>query len=349
MTCGQSPKELRYRNLKRTMVAAVLLATPQSVWAATVADFFRGKVISIYVGYGAGGGFDFYGRLASRHLGKHIPGQPRVVVQNMPGAGSLRAANFLYNVAPKDGTALGVISPNSVVDGALGTPNVQYQAQRFNWIGRIGPNVDVTLTWYKSPAKTIEEAKVNSVALAASGPGSTSEFLPRLLNNIVGTKFKVVPGYAGATEGMLAMERGEVDGAMTSWNTLRTTKADWLKEKKVQVLVQYVPERLSDMADVPSIGDLGKTTEDRQVLMLFATGGVIGKAIMAPPDVPRETVDALRQGMDAMFKDPQFLAEVESTSTEFDSLSGAELQKEIEKAAVVPASVINRARQALGM
>lgn len=241
-----------------------------TVGAAQPVDF-SGKTITIYIGYGAGGGFDYYGRLAARHLGRHLPGKPTVVVSNMPGAGSLRAANYLFNVAPKDGTALGIITPTVALEEVLGTKGVQYQAGRFNWIGRIGPNIDVSMTWHASKVKTIEDAKRFRAAMAASGPGSTSEYLPKVLNMVVGTQFEIIVGYAGANEGMLAMERGEVDGAMTSWNTLSTSKQEWLSSKKVNVVVQYVSQRLPDMPDVPALGELGRTAQDRQILELFAS------------------------------------------------------------------------------
>lgn len=327
-------------------VAATLVFAPNAVVAQ---EDFKGKTITIYVGYGAGGGFDFYGRLASRHLGRHIPGQPNVIVSNMPGAGSLRAANYLYGVAPKDGTALGVITPTVALEEALGTEGVQYKAGKFNWVGRIGPNIDVTMTWHTSKVKTLEDAKRQPAQLAASGPGSTSAYLPKVLNSIIGTKFNIITGFGGANDGMLAMERGETDGAMTSLNTLRTSKAEWLKDKKVNVLIQYVPERLKDLPDVPALVELGKTPEDKQILGLFASTATVGKALVAPPDVPKETLGILRKAFAAMIKDPEFLAEVQKTNTEFDPASGEELQKMVEAVANMPEALRKRAREARGM
>src|SRR5262245_41324763 len=271
-----SPRSLRSSFVILLVVATMLV--PAIRPATAQSDDLKGKTITIYIGYGAGGGFDYYGRLAARHLGRHLPGNPTVVVSNMPGAGSLRAANYLYAVAPKDGTALGVITPTVALEEMLGTQGVQYKTADFNWIGRIGPNIDVTMTWHTSKVKTLDDAKRETAALASSGPGSTSAYLPIVLNNVVGTRFKIVTGYAGANDGMLAMERSETDGAMTSWNTLSTTKQQWLTEKKVNVLVQYVPERLKEMPDVPALIELGKTPEDKQILSLFASAATVGKA-----------------------------------------------------------------------
>lgn len=308
-----------------------------------------GKTITIYIGYGAGGGFDYYGRLAARHLGRHIPGNPAVVVSNMPGAGSLRAANYLFNVAPKDGTALGVITPTVALEEVLGTKGVQYRAARFNWIGRMGPNIDVSMTWHASKVRTIEDAKRFPAAMAASGPGSTSEYLPKVLNTVVGTQFKVVVGYAGANEGMLAMERGEVDGAMTSWNTLSTSKQEWVRDRKVNVIVQYVSQRLKEMPNTPALAELGRTADDRQILELFASSATIGKAILAPPDVPADHVRMLRQAFAAMLTDPTFLADVEKNKTEYDPASGEELQRMVEAASGISAAARDLARKARGM
>jgi tripartite-type tricarboxylate transporter receptor subunit TctC len=333
----------------RLAFAFSLTATLALAWAPAAAqEDFKGKTITIYVGYGAGGGFDFYGRLAARHIGKHLPGQPNVVVSNMPGAGSLRAANYIYAVAPKDGTALGVITPTVALEEALETEGVQYKSGKFNWIGRIGPNIDVTMTWHTSKVRSLEDAKRETAQLAASGPGSTSAYLPKVLNSIIGTKFNIITGFGGANDGMLAMERGETDGAMTSLNTLRTSKAEWLKDKKVNVLIQYVPERLKDLPDVPALIELGKTPEDKQILGLFASTATVGKALVAPPDMPKEKLAVLRKAFDAMVKDPEFLAEVEKTNTEFDPASGEELQKMIELVSNMPPALRERAKQARG-
>jgi tripartite-type tricarboxylate transporter receptor subunit TctC len=339
---------MRHSNLAVSLgVAAMLVLAIRPADAQS--DDFKGRTITIYIGYGAGGGFDYYGRLAARHLGRHIPGSPTVVVSNMPGAGSLRAANYLYAVAPKDGTALGVITPTVALEEMLGTQGVQYKTANFNWVGRIGPNIDVTMTWHTSKVKTLDDARRESAALAASGHGSTSAYLPVVLNNVVGTRFKIVTGYAGANDGMLAMERSETDGAMTSWNTLSTTRQQWLAEKKVNILVQYVPERLKEMPDVPALIELGKTPEDKQILGLYASAATVGKALIAPPDMPAERLNTLRTAFAAMLKDPAFLADVKKNNTEFDPASGEELQRMVAAVSQMSDAMRVRAQKARGM
>jgi tripartite-type tricarboxylate transporter receptor subunit TctC len=317
--------------------------------AQTPEQFYKGKTVNLYIGYGPGGGYDFFGRLVARHIGRHIPGQPNVVPQNMPGAGSLRAANFVYNIAPKDGTSLGIVTQTVALEDAFGTPGVQYKSAGFNWIGRATSNVDLMLTWKTAKAKTIQEAMQYETPVAGTGPASPAEFMPKVLNHVLGTKFKVITGYPGSNEGMLAMEKGEVDGATTSWNTLKTSKQDWLKDKSITILVTYTPYRHKELPDVPNMVELGKTDEQKQILALYASGAVIGRSIFTSPGVPADRVKALRDAFTAMTKDPVFLAEVEKTKAEFDPMSGEELQKTIEDASHVSPEVREKARAARGL
>jgi tripartite-type tricarboxylate transporter receptor subunit TctC len=317
--------------------------------AQTPEQFYKGKTVNLYIGYGPGGGYDFFGRLVARHIGRHIPGQPNVVPQNMPGAGSLRAANFVYNIAPKDGTSLGIVTQTVALEDAFGTPGVQYKSAGFNWIGRATSNVDLMLTWKTAKAKTIQEAMQYETPVSGTGPASPAEFMPKVLNHVLGTKFKVITGYPGSNEGMLAMEKGEVDGATTSWNTLKTSKQDWLKDKSITILVTYTPYRHKELPDVPNMVELGKTDEQKQILALYASGAVIGRSIFTSPGVPADRVKALRDAFTAMTKDPVFLAEVEKTKAEFDPMSGEELQKTIEDASHVSPEVREKARAARGL
>jgi len=330
-------------------VAMGMMTLVPSARADAVADFYKGKTINIYIGYSAGGGYDFYGRLVARHLGRHVPGQPSVVPQNMPGAGSIRAANYVYSVAAKDGTALGIVTQTIALEEALGTPGVQYKSAEFNWIGRTTSNVDVNLMWHTSKVKTFADAYKYEVPVAGTGPGSASEVMPQLLDGLLGTKFKIIGGYPGATEGMVAMERGEVEGSHTSWNTVKLSKQDWLKEKKINIILQYALERHSDLPDVPTMVEVGRTPEEKQVLTLYASGAVVGRAFFTPPGVAKERVKALRDAFDAMLKDRKFLDEIAKTKAEFDPMSGAEMQAVVEQAAAIPAAVRARARAARGM
>ena len=202
---------------------------PQAVAAQGADQFFKGKTINLYIGFGPGGTYDYYGRLAARYLGRYLPGEPTVVAQSMPGSGGLRAANYLFSAAPKDGTAIGVIPQTAAIEDALRNPGVQYKAAEFNWIGRMTAILEVHFTWKTSKGKTIEDARQHEIPLAGTGSGSPSEGYPKLLNAFAGTKFKIISGYPSSTEGMIAMERGEVDGALTSWNTVKRTRQHWIK------------------------------------------------------------------------------------------------------------------------
>ena len=327
---------------------ASLVCVAASANAQSVEQFYKGKTVNVYIGYGPGGGYDFFGRMVARHIGRHIPGNPNVIPQNMPGAGSLRAANYVYNVAPKDGTALGIVTQTVSLEEAFGTPGVQYKADGFNWIGRATSNVDMLLTWHTSKTKTIADAMKYETPVAGTGAGSPAEFMPKVFNNVIGTKFKVISGYDGSTSGLLAMEKGEVDGATTSWNTVKTSRQDWLKNKSINLVVQYTPDRHKELQDLPDMVELGTNAEQKQILALYASGAVVGRSIFASPGIPAERVKALRDAFTAMTKDPVFLAEIEQTKAEFDPMSGEELQKVIEDAAKIPAATREKAKAARG-
>jgi tripartite-type tricarboxylate transporter receptor subunit TctC len=312
----------------------------------TLAQTFENKTVEMTIGYAPGGGYDVYGRLAARHIGRHMPGSPVVVPRNMPGAGSITAANFVYTLARKDGTVLGIVTQTIAEEELLGTPGVRYEAAKFSWIGRIAPNIQISITWNTSSVKTIQDAMKHEVPVASN---VIAGVLPTVLNHVVGTRFKLINGYAGSADGMLAMEREETDGAMSALDTLKTNKPDWLPTKKVNVIVQYTAERHPELAHVPTMMELAKTPEDRQVLELFSSGSTIGRSLMAPPGVPAEVVKVLRASFQEMIRDPQFLAEVERSRIEFDPLPGEQLQKMIEDISKVSPAIRERARLARGL
>ena len=274
--------------------ASVLLA--EGAVAQTVDPVFaRRAPINMYVGYAPGGSYDLYARLVARFLPSHLPNQPPVLPQNMPGAGSLQAANYLFKVAPKDGTAIGVLAETIPLEQALKNPGVQYDARRYTYIGRIASSNNIQLVWHTAKAQSLEDAKTIEMPVAGTGPANVAEIVPKLLNVLIGTKFKVVSGYASSGPGMLAMERGEVDGTGTSWAIVKSQKQDWLREKKIKVILQMLPERSAELPDVPALGEVGKTPEDRQLLGLYASGGALGRYVVAPPDLPPEIAKALRK------------------------------------------------------
>lgn len=325
------------------VAAACLLLGDKA--SAESADF--PKKISLYIGYTPGGSYDLYGRLVARHLGRFLPGQPTVVPQNMPGAGSLKAANFVYNVAPKDGSALGAVVETLALEQNLGNPTVQYDAKKFTWIARVASSNNVQIVWHTSKVQSITDAKATEAAMAGS-PGNIGEIVPRLLNSVIGTKFKVIGAYPASAEGMLAMERGEVDGTTTSWATLKANKQQWLQEKKIRIILQDLPERSAELPDVPCLVELGESPADRELLSLYASGGVVGRSILAPPGLPAEVANALREGFMAMTRDPAFLADLNKTGVDVDPLPGRQLQQVVSESLHISESVRQRANTLLG-
>jgi tripartite-type tricarboxylate transporter receptor subunit TctC len=318
-----------------------------SAFAQSAEEFFKGKNVTVYIGFSPGGTYDLFGRMVARYIGKHIPGQPTVVASNMPGAGSLTAANWLYRAAPKDGTALGAVSQTMAMDEALKAKGVQFKATEFNWIGRVTSNIEVHVLSTKSKGSTLEGARQADVPVASTGPGSPSDTYPRIMNEVFGTKFKIIRGFPGSTDGLLAVERGEVDGALTSWNTMKSTRMDWLTDKKAVLLVQYVTERSPELKDVPTLVELAKNDADRKLLTFAVSSAELGRFIIAPPGLPADRVTTLRRAFDAAMKDPDLLAEVNKAKLDFEPATGEEIAKIVAQTANVEQSVIERMQKIL--
>ena len=289
-------------------------------------DDAQPKTISLYIGSGPGGGYDFYGRLAARHLGKHLPGSPSITPQNMPGAGSITAANYVYNVAPKDGSALGIVSPSlSLIEG-LNSPGVRFHAARFNWIGRLSSIANVTVAWHTSFAGTIADVREKEMLIGGISINSPLSLLPRALNDFAGTRFKLVPGYADSNATMLAMERGEVEATTVSWSAIRTQRAAWVAEKKIKILVQYALTRHQQLQEVPTALEIATGDVERDLLGLYVSAADVGYSIFAPPGLTPARVQALRDGFDRMIRDDALLAEVARSQADFDPAPGVRLQ-----------------------
>ena len=341
-------QDIRSRLRAAAALAAVALAIPSPSAMAQPADqFFKGKTVNIYIGFAPGGTYDYYGRVVARFLGKHILGEPTVIPHTMPGSGSFRAANFLFSAAPKDGTAMGVVTQTLALEEALKSPGAQYKAAEFNWIGRMTSIMEVYFTWRTSKAKTIADARQHEIPMAGTGSGSPSEGYPKLLNALAGTKFKIISGYPGSTQGMLAMERGEVDGGLTSWNTIKRTKQSWIANRDLNILVQFANTRHSDLPNVPTALEPAATEEGKRILAFYISGAELGRSLLAPPGIPADRVKVLRAAFDAMLKDREFLAEIERTGQEFQPAPGEAVQKLIQEAASAPRSVVERAEAIL--
>lgn len=303
-------------------LCALAVATP----ARAADDFYKGKTVEIVIASGPGG-FDFIGRLVSRHLGKHIPGQPTIIGQNMPGAGGLKAANYLFRNAKQDGTVLGQLPANVIIEDVLQAPGVAYKAAKFNEIGRIASGINLTIARKESKVRTLDEVKGTQVVHATTAPASLVQVLPTVANHLLGTRFKFVSGYTDTASTILAVERGEAETATVGLNSLYSLRPGWLKSDDVHFLVQYTPTRSPRLPNVPAIGEFVKNPKDKEVLDLFLTAVTLGQHITAPPNVPADRIALLRKAFDAMLKDPAFLKEIESSNTWFDPMGGVELQK----------------------
>lgn len=331
-----------------TALCAVLAvsAATGAAHAQSVEAFYRENNISIIIGYNPGGTYDVYARLAAKHLPKHIPGNPAIVAKNVPGVGSLKAANFLYEQAPRDGSVIGVVSQSVALQQVLKHPAVRYDARQFNWIGRLTSAVEVTVVWHTVPVKTITDARKREVIIGGTSARSSTDTNHKVMNAIAGTRFKMVLGYKGTTGAMLAMERGEVEGSLAVVQNLLIGKPEWLREKKVSVLVQYSLKRHRAFPDAPAMVEFGDTDEDKQILSLYGSTAEVGRSIMTPPDVPAARLAALRAGFVAMLKDPAFLAEMEQRKMELDPTTGEELQSLVRSTFAISPKAAERAAAA---
>jgi tripartite-type tricarboxylate transporter receptor subunit TctC len=323
------------------VLAALLAATAH---AQDAAEFYRGRTVSLVVGFNPGGGADTYARLIARHLGKHIAGNPTVVVRNMQGAGSVVAANHVYNVSPKDGTELGLFAGNITIDPLMGGTQHKYDARKFGWIGAPSSDSNVCLSSISSAFKSIDDVIRREMITGTSGT-STYDF-PVVMNNVIGTKFKLVKGYGGSAALRLAMERGEIEGFCgVGYNSMRTAG---LADGKANILVQVGLAKNPHMPNVPFIFDYAKSNEDRQIFRLVFGWLDLERPIGAPPGVPEERLRALREGFDRAMKDLALLADAEKAQVGIDPMSGAAIAAFVEEAYRAPAEVGKRAAEMLG-
>jgi tripartite-type tricarboxylate transporter receptor subunit TctC len=310
---------------------------------ARAADF-QGKQVTIVVGFSAGGGYDVTARLYARHFGRHLAGNPTVIISNMPGAGSAVAASSLYGGPLQDGTRIGIIAGGAVIEPLFGNQQARYDARKFQWIGGRSTEASVCTTWHDTPVKTMQDAVSRVSAMGASGPGSRTVTYPKLLNELIGTKFKVVTGYPGSKEITLAMERHEVDGQCgISWGTVKNGHADWLRDGKLNLLAQFALTRASDLPHVPLAGEFAKNERDRKAIEFVESDTVLAWPLLAPPEVPAERVRELRTAFLAMVKDDEFLADIAKMNFDLEPMSGEDLQAFIAKER--PAALIERAKE----
>ena len=330
---------LNSKTIMALACAAVLLNSPAR--ADAVEDFYKGKSINLIIGLAEGGGYDYSARLAAQHLGRFIPGNPTIVPRNMPGAGGIAAAEYLYNVAPKDGTNIAMFQSTFALE-KLTDRSRKFEPEKFTYVGRIDQSILVGFLWNSAPVRTIQEAKSREVVLAANAATGTSATMPWALNAMIGTKFKVVLGYVSSAQMGLALEKSEADGlGSTSWDFLET-KPQWFEEKKINLMYVIALDRFRKIPDVPTVLELTDVPRDKAALRLVASTSTIGRALLSTPDVPADRLAALRKGFDAMMKDPAFLADAEKRHLGVDALGGAELQKIVNDVSTQPDDVVQR-------
>ena len=327
--------------------ALAVAATLNMAAGESVVEFYAGKTVTIVVGSDVGGGYDANARLLSRHIGKFIPGNPTVIVQNRPGGGSIIAANYIYNVAPKDGTTIGMVQRGIPLFKLTNQPGVQYDPEKYTWIGNMASEVGVTVVSDNSPAKKTEDLFTQEIVVGGSGAGAENETGPRLLNAVLGTKFKLVSGYKSQTEVTLAMERGEVAGVGSmSWPNVKNNKAQELRQGKIRVLMQNGLKRDKDLPNIPLSLEFAKNDADRQALEFYFTQNTIARPIVAPPGVPADRAAALRAAVLAMAKDQEFKDDAARLGFDTDPVSGEEVQRIVEMLVKTPADVVKRVSEA---
>lgn len=339
------PRMSQAVRLKLFLLVMTLLAADPAR-AELVANFYRGKTVTLIVASGTGG-YDFFARALAKHMGRYIPGNPTLIVQNMPGAGGARMVNYVYNVAPRDGTVLGIPLAPAAMAQMLDPGPIKYDATKLQWIGNLENSVGILFVWHESPTRSAADAMTRVTPLAGSGKSSATYQLPTLANALLGTKFNVVLGYPGAAEMEHAIERGEVDGRAAVWQTLNTTQPDWIREKKVRIIIQSVLERSPQLPDVPTYIELSRTDEAKKVFEFMALQNNTGRAIFAPPGVPADRVAALRRAFDEAVKDPVMLSELTRAGLTIEPSTGQEVQDAVDRMIATPPDVVTRMRKLL--
>jgi tripartite-type tricarboxylate transporter receptor subunit TctC len=336
----------------RTMVRAVAVLALASfscampAHAQAPADFFKGRNIELYIGYSVGGAYDLYARVLARHLGKHVPGNPAIVPRNMEGAGSLRLANWLYNVAAKDGTAFATIGRGTPFDPVLGSKAAQFDGNKFTWIGSANNEVSVCVSWKTSGVTKFEDLLTRELVIGGTGPAADTDQFPKILNGVLGTRFKIVAGYPGGNDVTMAMERGEVMGRCGwSWSSVLATHKRWIDDKSINILLQLSLNKHPDLPDIPLVMDYAKTEEAQQIFKLIFARQVMGRPFMAPPGVPKERAGALRKAFMDTMKDPDFLADAAKTQLEINPVAGDAVERLVKEVYQYPKAVTDKAAQ----
>ena len=330
------------KKLLSSLALCAFVAVPSAPSSAqSLAEFYKDKKLNMIIGFGPGGGYDQWARVVARHMGKHIPGNPSFVPQNMPGAGSLTAANHIYSVAPKDGTTIGIIARDAPLAPLTGAEGGRFDALKFTWLGSPTAETNVCIAHKNSGMKTLADVLAKELVIGDTGPGTGTYTYPRVLNAILGTKFKVVGGFPASSDVFLAMERGEVHGICESYDSVMGKKPDWIKDGTVNVLVQGGAEPNSHIK-APFIFDLAKTDEQKQALVFVYSGQGIGRPFVAPPGMPADRVKMLQAAFDATMKDPEFIADAAKQKLEVEPVPGDRLAAILKSIYATPKPVVDK-------
>ncbi len=328
------------------LVALPLFCLPAA--AQNPAEFYKGKTISLITSTGVGGTYDVVARLVAHYMPRYIPGNPTIIVQNMPGGGNLLATNYMFNLAPKDGTAIATIHSAMPLQQALDAGGVRYNADQFNWLGSTGAQNEVILVWHTAGVKTLQDATEKQIVLGGTGAGAGIVILPTVMNNLLGTKFKIVTGYRTSEDVNLGMERGEVQARAFGFDSITSQHPDWISEHKVAFLVQSGARRDKRLADIPLVTEFAKNDEQRQIFQLFSSAPALGQPYVAPPGLPTDRLDVLRKAFSATLSDKDFLADSEKIRFTIDATNADEVTEIVRQTIHAPADIIAKAKAAIG-
>jgi tripartite-type tricarboxylate transporter receptor subunit TctC len=305
-------------------------------------DFYAGKTVTMVVGYGVNNGYDSYARAVGRHIQKHLPGHPSIVVQNMPGAGSLAAISYLYNSAARDGTVIGMIDQAAPLAQVMGDPGLRADVRKFNWIGRMITNAAILFSWSGAKVQSMRDTFDTEMIVAT--PGQSSRIISTLLKNMLGLKLRILTGYPNSAEALLAMERREIDAAFLPWPVLQTERPEWLAQKKVRLLSQMGTESNQGLNEVPLVVDLARNDEERKILELMTRDSAIGRSLMSPPGEPPARVAELRAAFSATMTDPEYLDDMRKLGLDLKPMNGADLQAVVDKTGDVDPAMVAKAK-----
>jgi tripartite-type tricarboxylate transporter receptor subunit TctC len=330
----------------RPQLPAIAIAASLTIAGATVAvaqgDGLAGKPVQMIIGFGPGGGYDLWGRTVGRHIGKRLPGNPTVIPQNMPGAGSYVAASYIFNVAPKDGSVLGIIARDAALGPLSGATGARFDPTRLSWIGTPTKETNVCIAYHTAQVKTVQDLFEKPLIVGDTGPGTGTRSYPKALNELIGTKFKLVGGFPASSDVFLAMERGEVDGICESLDSIKIRRPDWIPTKTISILFQGGAEPSPELKDVPFVLDLARTSAEKQAIEFLYAGQGIGRPFVAPPDLPADRLKMLRDAFHATMTDAEFRAEAEKSKLELEPEDGEHLASLIAKIYATPRPIVDR-------